>query len=132
MIAADPHFDIFRAGPEVKGVPPPQRNTPKSLVYEAYVDGVAVELSDAEQNTEHIAQFAKNLYSEPPDDATATQATTTATTTPEIADGIPAPETTTAHNTSDRPVLKEATDTGSFTQAQPDNGVCPTSKYSPR
>ena len=68
----DPPFNIFQAGPEVKRAPQSQKNTPKPLAYEAYLDGVAVEMSGTAQDSERIAQLAKSLYGEPPDDATAT------------------------------------------------------------
>ena len=125
-ISTDPSFNIFQAGPEVKRAPPSQKNTPKHLTYEAYVDGVAVEMSGTEQDRERIAQLAKSLYKKPPEEvipnqATATQATTAPATAPETADDIPASVTPTPHNVNDKPILKKTTVTDDSTRTQPDN-----------
>lgn len=74
-ISTDPSFNLFQAGPEVKRAKPSQNDTPKPLTYEAYVDGVAVELSGTEQNRERIAQLAESLYNKYPEEAIPTPAT---------------------------------------------------------
>ena len=120
-IYTDPFFNIFQAGPEVKRAPRSKKNTPKPLVYEAYVDGATVEMSGTEQDKEHIAKLAKSLYSEPPDDFTATQTIKTTTTAPEATDGILTPEASSPHSANNKPILKEATNTDCPSRTQPDN-----------
>ena len=118
-ISADPSFNIFQAGPEVKRTSPSKEKIPQSPTCEAYVNGIAVEMSDIEQQDEkYITQLANSLYTEPPEDAIPAQTTTAQTGT---TDDAPAPMATSTHSDEDMLVSTEITDMDRHPPAQSDN-----------
>ena len=97
-IFADPSFNIFQAGPEVKRASSSREKISQSPTYEACMDRIVVEMYDMEpQDEKYTAQLVKSLYTEPsvdviPAQTTIAQDSTGPTATTETTDGAPAPE----------------------------------------